>query len=166
MNYIHPTAIIYPGVVIGDDCWIGPYVTIGFPGESSTEPWAPRPSGRVIVGNGAVIHEYAHIQSGIYGTTTVGDGLILMAYGHVAHDCQLGDNVVVSTAAILGGHSVLEDRVNIGLNATLHQFSHIRKGTIVGAQSFFKGETGEWEKWYGVPARHHGENTVGRERYT
>lgn len=141
---------------------IGPYVVVGYPGEARGRV---RPKGKVRVGDRAVLHEYAHIQSGIDGWTTVGDDYYGMAFSHVAHDCQVGDHVTLSTHATLSGHTVLEDYVTMGMNSTTHQWTHVRKGTLVGAQAFLKGETGEWELWAGVPARLLGPNSVGLERW-
>lgn len=162
---IHPTAVVHPDVELGVNPWIGPYAVVGWPGESRQIPIGDHPYGRVRVGDNAVIHELAHIQSGLYGTTVIGDGLLLMAYGHISHDCQIGNMVQVSTGAVLGGHTILDDYANVGLNAVTHQKAHIRTGTLLGAHAMLKGETGEWEVWYGVPARCEGPNRIGLERW-
>ena len=159
---IHPTAIVYPGVELGVNVELGPYVVLGSPGE---QRGVERPSGRVRVGDYAVFHEYAHVQSGIHGWTVIGDDFYGMAFSHVAHDCRIGDQVTMSTHSTLAGHTLLEDWVTVGMNATTHQHSHVRLGSMVGAQAFMKGSTGEWEIWAGVPARKLGVNTVGLERY-
>lgn len=160
---IHPTAIVHPNVQLGVDVWIGPYCVVGWPGEKRN---APKVKGKVRIGDRAVLHEYAHIQSGIEDFTVIGDDYYGMAFSHVAHDCRLGDHVTLSTHATLSGHTILEDWVTMGMNSTTHQYAHVKKGTLIGAGAFMKGETGMWELWYGVPARFGGSNKVGWERYT
>ena len=165
MSLIHPTAVVHRGVEIDEGAWIGPYVVIGRPGESRKEPIHRRAGGRVIIGANAEIHEFARIQSGISGITRVGDGLLMMAGAHVGNDAQIGRNVTLSSSCVVGGHSVLEDYVNVGLGAVLHQRSNIRRGAMIGAQAFHKGDTDEWEIGAGVPARVIGINEVGKSRW-
>lgn len=159
---IHRTALVHPDVELGVNVELGPYVCIGFPGEQRD---SDRPSGRVRIGDNAVLHEYAHVQSGIHGLTEVGDDFYAMAFTHVAHDCRIGNSVTLSTHATLSGHTTLGDYSTMGMNSSTHQYSELRKGSMLGAQGFLKGTTGEWEIWAGVPAKYLGPNTVGLERW-
>jgi len=165
MSYIHSTAVVHPDVELGVNVWVGPYVVLGYPGESRLEPQAKRNPGNVVIGDDAEIHEHAHIQSGIYGTTVLGDDVLVMAGVHIGHDAQIGSHATLSSSCVLGGHCVLGAYAVIGLGAVLHQRAHVGCGTMVGAQSFFKGSTGMWELWYGNPAKRKGYNRVGWARY-
>jgi UDP-N-acetylglucosamine acyltransferase len=81
-----------------------------------------------------------------------------MKHAHIGHDCRILSGVTISCGAKIGGHSVIEQKSNIGLNAVLHQFSHIKEGCMIGASAFFKGESEPFTKYAGVPARKLGEN--------
>jgi len=68
------------------------------------------------------------------------------------------NDVTISCGAKIGGHSVVGEKSNIGLNAVLHQFSIIKKGCMIGASAFFKGVSEQEMKYAGVPARKLGSN--------
>lgn len=161
---MHSTAVIHPGVELGVNHWVGPYAVIGSPGQVRDAVW--RPSGRVRIGDNAVIHEHVSIQSGFYETTVIGDDAYLMCFIHVAHDSVLGDHVTMAGHANLGGHTRLDDWAFLGSHAVTHQNAHVGMGTLIGANSLVKGETGRWEVWYGSPARKGGFNQIGWDRYT
>lgn len=163
VSLIHPTALIHPGVELGVDVQIGPYAVIGWPGEARSK--TPLPRGRVRVGDRAVISEHARIQSGIEGSTLVGDHFYLMGGSHVAHDCQIGDWVTVTALCDLSGHTVLEDYTTVGSGATTHQHAILREGSLLGAHSFLKGDTEPWSIYAGSPAVWRKVNRVGRYRY-
>ena len=151
---IGPFSVVGENVTIGKDTWIGPHVvitgwtTIGknckifqfssigevpqylkFTGEES----------HVIIGDNNVIREFVTInrattQGG--GKTVLGNENFLMAYAHVAHDCLIGNQVIMSNAATLAGHIEIEDGAIIGGLSAVHQFVRI------GAYSFISGLTG------------------------
>jgi acyl-[acyl carrier protein]--UDP-N-acetylglucosamine O-acyltransferase len=77
-----------------------------------------------------------------------------MKHAHIGHDCLIYSNVTISCGAKIGGHTVIKQYSNIGLNAVLHQFSIIEQGCMIGASAFFKGTTQEFSKYAGVPARY------------
>jgi UDP-N-acetylglucosamine acyltransferase len=81
-----------------------------------------------------------------------------MKHAHIGHDCNIQSNVTISCGAKIGGHSIIEQYSNIGLNAVLHQFAHVEEGCMIGASAFFKGESEPYTKYAGVPARKLGEN--------
>lgn len=162
-GFIHPTAVIYPGVQLGVGVFIGAYVVLGASGEAREPKW--KPIGRVTVGDHTVISEHARIQSGIVGTTTVGAHGLIMAGGHIAHDCRLGDYVTTAAHVALGGHTVLEDYSFVGTSACTHQHARLGEGSLLGAGSFLKGDTDDWGVYAGSPATYRKVNRVGRTRF-
>jgi UDP-N-acetylglucosamine acyltransferase len=87
------------------------------------------------IGNGNSIREFASLHLGTVtgdGETTVGDGNLLMAYTHVAHDCHIGNNVVMANAATLAGHVTVEDYAILGGLSAVLQFTRIGAHVMVG----------------------------------
>ena len=159
-NFIHPTAIIGDNVILGDNNYIGPYCIIGDQAEHK-KYWL-QPKGKVIIGNGNMITGLVTIDAGTEDITTIGDNCFIMKHAHIGHDCQIKDNVTISCGAKIGGHSIIKEYSNIGLNAVLHQFTIIEQGCMIGASAFIKGETKEFSKYAGVPARKIGTNEYSR----
>jgi UDP-N-acetylglucosamine acyltransferase len=151
---IGPFSVIGEHVTIGQDTWIGPHVvitgwtTIGknckiYQFSSIGEvPQALKFKGEeshVIIGDNNVIREFVTINRATShggGKTVLGDGNFLMAYAHVAHDCLIGNEVIMSNAATLAGHIEIEDGAIIGGLAAVHQFVRI------GAYCFISGLSG------------------------
>ncbi len=93
---------------------------------------------RLIIGRNNRIREHVTMNTGTEGgggVTRVGDDGLFMAGCHVAHDCQIGDKVIVVNSAALAGHCVLEDEVIVGGLVGVHQFVRIGRGAIIGALS-------------------------------
>jgi len=155
-NFIHPTAIIGDNVEIGDNNYIGAYCIIGDPAEHK-KYWG-QPKGKVIIGNGNMITGLVTIDAGTEDPTIIENNCFIMKHAHIGHDCRIMNDVTISCGAKIGGHSVIGERSNIGLNAVLHQFSIIKKGCMIGASAFFKGESEQEMKYAGVPARKLGSN--------
>jgi UDP-N-acetylglucosamine acyltransferase len=162
-NYIHPTAIIYKGVTLGDNNYIGAYCIIGAPAEHK-KYWGDSNlgGGEVIIGNNNIITGMATIDAGTEQVTYIGDNCFIMKHAHIGHDCTINNNVTISCGAKIGGHSTIGEHSNIGLNAVLHQFSKIHVGCMIGASAFFKGESEPFTKYAGVPARKLGSNEYSR----
>ena len=155
-NYIHPTAVIGDNVILGDNNYIGAYCIIGDKAEH--KKFWNEPKGKVFIGNNNIITGLVTIDAGTVDITTIGNDCFIMKHSHIGHDCQVHNNVTISCGAKIGGHSVINDKSNIGLNAVLHQFSCIKEGCMIGASAFFKGESEPYTKYAGVPARKLGEN--------
>jgi UDP-N-acetylglucosamine acyltransferase len=155
-NYIHPTAIIGDNVILGDNNYIGAYCIIGDPAEH--KKYWDKPKGKVIIGNNNIVTGLVTIDAGTESDTIIKDNCFIMKHAHIGHDCWLMDNVTISCGAKIGGHSVIKEQSNIGLNAVLHQFTTIEKGCMIGASAFFKGESEPYSKYAGVPAKKIGEN--------
>jgi UDP-N-acetylglucosamine acyltransferase len=159
-NFIHPTAIIGDNVILGDNNYIGAYCIIG--DQAEHKKYWDKPKGKVIIGNGNMITGLVTIDAGTEDITTIGNNCFIMKHAHIGHDCHIWDNVTISCGAKIGGHSVIKEYSNIGLNAVLHQFTIIEQGCMVGASAFIKGSTEEFSKYAGVPARKIGTNEYSR----
>ena len=160
MNHIHPTAIIYPGVILGDNVFIGAYSVIGAPPEHPDEV-DPRKEAqaKVWIGDGVVIRSHVTIDSGIAASTHIGAGTYVMSHSHVGHDSYISSDCILHTFSVIGGYCVIRTNCRIGLGAVLHQRTVLAPGIMVGAQAFVKGK---WLIPYriiaGVPAKDIGEN--------
>jgi len=115
---------------------------------------------RVIIGNNNIIREYATINratSDDIGVTIVGDRNMIMTYCHVAHNCKLGNNIVMANAANLAGHIHVDDYAIIGGLTGVHQFTRIGAHCIIGGASAvnkdippFVTASGNFTKLYGL----------------
>ena len=155
-NFIHPTAIIGDNVILGDNNYIGAFCIIGDPAEHK-KYWGQE-KGKVIIGNNNIVTGLVTIDAGTEVPTIIEDGCFIMKHAHIGHDCRIMNNVTISCGSKIGGHSIVGEGSNIGLNAVLHQFSVIKKGCMIGASAFFKGESEVEMKYAGVPARKLGSN--------
>ena len=155
---LHPTVQVGPYAVIGEQVKVGAGTTIGahvviegpteigsgnriFPGAAiGLEPqdlkYAGAPS-MVKIGNNNQIREFVTVNRATYGgeSTVIGNGNLLMAYVHVAHNCIIEDSVVISNAVSLAGHVEIESKAVIGGVLGIHQFVHIGKMAMVGGMS-------------------------------
>ncbi len=123
--------LIAGGTRLGKDCRIHHGAVLGtipqdlkFHGETTT----------LEVGDHTTIREYATLNRGTNDRwkTTVGSHCFIMAYAHVAHDCSLGNHVILANAVNMGGHVVIEDHAVVGGVVAVHQFSHIGRHGMVG----------------------------------
>jgi len=85
MTYIHPTAIIHPGVQIGKDCYIGPYCIIGAEAQI-IKGFGGNPTGKVVIGDRVVLKGHCTVDSGTFRPTVIDSGCFLMYYAHVGYD--------------------------------------------------------------------------------
>ena len=154
---IHPTAIIYDGVTIESDVYIGEYCIIGSPAE-----WKGRENntGKVIIKSGTRITGLVTIDSGTDKPTIIGNNCYLMKHSHVGHDAELMEGVPLSCGAKIGGHSIIGKNTNIGLNAVIHQKVVVPEGCMIGASAFVgkKSELRPFFKYAGVPVKDLGWN--------
>lgn len=157
-NFIHPTAIVYPNVVLGENNYIGPYCIIGAPAEHKGN-WL-QTIDIVSIGNNNVFTGLVTIDGGMEVMTYIGDNNFFMKHSHVGHDVVLWDNCIVSCGVKIGGHCVIGDKVNIGLNAVIHQRQNISEGCMIGMGSVItkKLKTEPYCKYAGNPAKYIGSN--------
>ena len=156
-TYIHPTAVVYPGVIIGDNCHIGAYCIIG-----SHAEWKGRENEMkgVCIGNNVRITGHVTIDSGVITKTVIGNDCYIMKGVHIGHDAIIQDNVTLSCHSIIGGHSVVMFDTNIGLGAIIHQKTCIPSGCMIGMGTVVtkKTEMKPNSKYVGNPARYLSEN--------
>ncbi len=115
---------------IGPDNAIGMWVQVG--GDPQIVGWQPADS-RVVVGAGNVFREYVsiHRAKDAGGETVIGDGCYLMGGAHVAHDCRLGNHVVLANGALLAGHVEVGDHAFVSGNCVVHQFVRIGRRVMI-----------------------------------
>jgi len=151
-------------VRIGENCRIYDGAIIG------EEPQHLRYEGEeseVIVGNGVIIREYVTIHRGTKldkMRTTIGDGCLLMAYSHVAHDCVVGKGVIMANCATLGGHVEVGDYAFIGGLSAVHQWARVGAYAMVGGLSGVSLDIPPFTRASGQHALLYGVNTVGLQR--
>lgn len=122
---------------------------------------------QLVVGDRNVIREFATLQPGTEsggGITRVGSGCLVMNYSHVAHDCIVGDNVILANGTQLGGHVTVEDFVVVGALVGIHQFVKIGESAIIGAGSMVSLDVPPFCNATGDRAKLHGLNLVGLKR--
>jgi len=127
--------VITGHTTIGRNTRIGPFAHIGGPPQDLKYH---NEDTRLVIGDNNDIREYVSIHRGTptgHGVTTVGDYNLIMAYCHIAHDCVVGDHVIMANAATLGGHVEVADRVTLGGLVAVHQFSRIGTFAYVGGLS-------------------------------
>ena len=92
----------------------------------------------LVIGDNNKIREYVTINPGTIGgggKTTIGNNCLFMISSHIAHDCQVGNNVIIANNVPLGGHSTIEDNVVIGGNSAVQQFTRIGKMAMIGGMT-------------------------------
>ena len=143
---------IFAGVVIGEEPQ-----TISYRGEPSS----------VIIGENTKVREYATIHGGSSGDgsfTRIGDNCLLMAYIHVAHDCQIGNNVVMANLVQLSGHVHVEDWVQLGGGSVVNQFVRLGKHSYLAGHSTVVKDILPFTITRGNPAVMRAANQIGMDR--
>jgi UDP-N-acetylglucosamine acyltransferase len=157
-------------VVLDGWCRIGEHNTIHTGAVIGSPPQDMKYKGektKLTIGNHNVIREFVTLNIGTKGgggETKVGDGNLLMAYSHVAHDCIIGNRVVMANAATLGGHVVLEDGVIMSGLSGVHHFVRIGSLSIVGGCSKVLVDIPPYCMVDGRPAKVRGLNVIGLRR--
>jgi UDP-N-acetylglucosamine acyltransferase len=150
--------------VVGADTRIFPFASIGHPpqdlkyqGEQS----------RLEIGRRNVVREHVTMNPGTSGggmLTKVGDGCLFMVGAHVAHDCRLGDHVIMANNATLAGHVVIGDYAILGGLSAVHQFVRIGKHAMIGGVTGVERDVIPYGQVVGDRARLVGLNIVGLQR--
>lgn len=149
---------------VGDETHIYPFASIGLAPQDlkyGGEPTA------VEIGKGNHIREFVTIHRGTEGgggLTKIGDRNLLMAQAHVAHDCQIGSEVIMANAATLAGHVEIADRANVGAYSGVHQFCRIGLEAFVGGYSVVVKDAMPFATIQGNHAKCYGLNRVGMRR--
>lgn len=118
------------------------------------------------VGENTVIREYCTINRGTKHRkrTTIGANCLLMAYSHVAHDCQIGNDVIIANAVNMGGHVIIGDYAIIGGIVAIHQFVHIGAYSMIGGLFRVPKDVPPYVLAGGNPLKYEGLNSVGLRR--
>jgi UDP-N-acetylglucosamine acyltransferase len=178
---IGPYAIVGEGCEIGDGCVIAARVTlernvrldanvkVGIGSVLGGDPQDLKFRGEhttVEIGEGTTIREYLTINRGTAHSqkTSVGRNCFLMSYVHLAHDCHVGDGVIISNATQLAGHVTIEDRAIISGLTAVHQFVRIGKHSFIGGASRVAKDVPPYIKAVGNPVKLYGLNSVGLQR--
>ena len=178
---IEPFTCIAGNAEIGDGTWIGPNVTIMdgarigkncriFPGAViSGEPQDLKFEGEetlTLIGDNTIIRECVTVNRGTKWSfkTVIGNNCLLMAYAHVAHDCVIGNNVILANNVNLAGHIVIEDFVNIGGVSAVQQFLRIGTQSFITGGSLVRKDVPPFIKAAREPLSYAGVNSVGLKR--
>jgi UDP-N-acetylglucosamine acyltransferase len=160
---IHSNVALYPGTRIGEDCEVFPGAVLGvvpqdlkFENEYTT----------VEIGNHTIIRECVTIHRGTSDKlkTAVGDNCLLMTYVHVAHDCQIGNNVILASYTGLSGHVIIDDYAILEGKVAAQQFAHIGKHAFIGGASLIRKDVPPYIKAAREPLTFAGVNSVGLRR--
>ncbi len=161
---IGPYCLIQGPTTIGAGCTITGYASIGTPPQDHSYKGEDT---RLVIGDGNTIREFVTINRGTVKdkqVTTIGSHNLIMAYCHVAHDCVIGDHVVMGNLATLAGHVEIHDRAIIGGLSAVHQFTRVGAYAIVGGGSMVSLDIVPYAKASGDRAALFGVNTIGLKR--
>jgi UDP-N-acetylglucosamine acyltransferase len=178
---IGPFAIVGPDCTIGDGCVIAPRATlerhvtlaenvkVGIGSILGGDPQDLKFKGEtttVEIGANTIIREYSTINRGTSQSfkTTVGENCFIMSYVHLAHDCHIGNGVILGNTVQLAGHVTIEDRAIISGVTAVHQFVKIGKHSFIGGCSRVPKDVAPFVKAVGNPIKLFGLNSVGLER--
>ncbi len=163
-TWIGPHAVIDKWTEIGEGCQVYQYASLGTP------PQHLRYKGEetyVIIGNNNIIREFVTINRGTTfgnGKTVLGDGNFITVGDHIAHDCIIGNHVVMAGCAILGGHVAIEDHAVIGGMVAIHQFVRIGTYAFVGGGSSIPLDIPPYVTATGIRAKLYGINVLNLQR--
>ena len=180
--HVGPFTIIGADVVIGARTWIGPHAVINGPTRIGTDnkifqfaslgdapqdkKYAGEPT-RLEIGDRNVIREFVTANRGTThdrGVTHIGSDNLLMAYSHVAHDCRVGDKVVMANCATLGGHVELGDWVIMGGLSAVHQYTKVGAHCFIANNTAVTRDVPPYIMAVGQPAVPHSVNSEGLKR--
>ena len=180
--------VVGPYCIIGEDVALGPRVALGahtvvagrttigegtrlFPFASiGLEPQDLKYRGEksdLVIGSNNTIREYVTMNPGTAGggmITRVGDGCLFMVGAHVAHDCQIGDHIVMANNATLAGHVVVGDYAILGGLCAIHQYVRIGRHAMIGGMSGVERDVIPYGQVMGDRARLYGLNIIGMQR--
>ncbi|MGO9036811.1 MAG: acyl-ACP--UDP-N-acetylglucosamine O-acyltransferase [Steroidobacteraceae bacterium] len=179
---IGPYSIIGRDVAIGRGTWIGPHVVINGPtsigadnkifqfaslGDAPQDKKYRGEPTRLEVGDRNVFRESVTVNRGTAhgaGVTRIGNDNLFMAYSHVAHDCRLGDQIVLANCATLGGHVEIGDWVIMGGLSAVHQFTKVGAHCFLAHNAAVTRDVPPYVMAVGRPAVPHSVNSEGLKR--
>jgi UDP-N-acetylglucosamine acyltransferase len=179
---IGPYSVIGPDVEIGAGTWIGPHVVISGPtrigrdnkfyqfssiGEVPQDKKFHGEHSALVIGDRNVVREFCTLNRGTEdggGETCIGNDNWIMAYVHIAHDCQVADNTIFANNASLAGHVTVEDYAILGGFTLVHQFTCVGAHSFTGMGSVISKDVPPYVMVSGNPAAPFGLNTEGLKR--
>jgi len=150
---------------IGENCTISPFASLGGPPQDISYK---EEDTILVVGNNNTIKEYVTMNRGTMhggGTTRVGNNNFIMAYTHIAHDCVVGNNIIMANCATLAGHVEVSDFVSFAGLCAVHQFCKIGKHAFISGLTGVPKDVPPFMIAAGSRAKLYGLNVVGLERY-
>jgi len=157
--------VVVDGITkIGDETHVFPFVSIGLAPQDLKYDGEPTSTE---IGERNHIREFVTIHRGTAGgggVTRIGDGNLLMAQSHVAHDCQLGNEIIMANAATLAGHVEIADRASVGAYSGVHQFCRVGLEAFIGGYSVVVKDALPFATIQGNHAKCYGLNSVGMRR--
>ena len=163
-SVLHSHSVIGGRTRIGPKNEIFPFASIGL--RPQDLKYGGKPS-ELVIGSGNVIREHVTMNPGTQGggmLTKVGDGCLFMVASHVAHDCMIGDQVIMANNATLAGHVEVGDCAILGGLSAVHQFVRIGKHSMVGGMTGVEHDVIPYGSVMGDRARLSGLNLVGVKR--
>jgi UDP-N-acetylglucosamine acyltransferase len=194
LSVIENGAVIGENVTIGPFCHVGPKVTLHddvellshvvvlgrttigkggriFPsaviGGDSQSVHHSAVDTTLVIGEKCTIREGVTMNTGTVehgGTTVIGDNCLFLAYAHVAHDCRLGNNIILSNNVMLAGHVTVGDRAILGGGSAVHQFTRVGRQAFIGGLSAVAYDVIPYGMLNGNPGLLGGLNVVGMSR--
>jgi len=179
---IGPFTVIGVNVEIGAGTWVGPHAVINGPtrigannkifqfaslGDAPQDKKYNGEPTRLEIGDRNVFRESVTVNRGTThdrGVTQIGNDNLLMAYSHVAHDCRLGDSIVMANCATLGGHVEVGDWVTMGGLSAVHQHTKIGAHCFIAHNAAVTRDVPPYVMAVGRPAVPHSVNAVGLQR--
>ena len=158
-------ALIEGWTTIGERNHIHAFTSIGTPPQDIG--YKPHEETYVIIGDDNVIREYATVHRATTKAdrkTEIGSRNFLMSYIHVAHDCKLGNNIIMANNAAFGGHVIVEDFALLGAIVGIHQFVRVGAYSMIGGQSAIVLDVPPYVNATGNRAQLYGLNTIGLKR--
>ncbi len=157
---------VHGWTTIGERCRFFPYCTVG------TDPQDLKYKGEptyLQIGNDNVFREFVSLHRGTPGghvTTVIGSRNLLMAYSHVAHDCDVGSDIIMANAATLAGHVTVADHSTVGAFSAVHQFCRVGPHAFIGGFSVITRDALPYIKTVGSrnDAQIYGINSIGLNR--
>lgn len=162
-TWIGPNVVVFPDTIIGQGCKIYPGACIGPVSQDLKYKGEPA---NTVIGNNTIIREYVTIHKGTADrhTTKVGDNCLLMAYVHIAHDCILGNNVIMASYSGLSGHITVEDYAILEGNVGAQQFITVGAHAFVAGGSLIRKSVPPYIRVAREPLQYIGVNSVGLAR--
>ena len=150
---VGPHAVIDGWTTIGERNQIFPFATIGYPPQDLSYRGEET---RLVIGNDNIFRESVTINRATQrggGVTRIGNHNLFMAYAHVAHDCAIGNNVILANASTLGGHVRIDDYAILGGLVAIHQFIRIGAYAFIGGKSGLRMDMPPYMLAFGAPGQ-------------